>query len=116
MSTLPLPDVEPLPDYLQTKGPVTLNSIRTARKATVRGKSASIAHYDNTADELQAYLNFAVSDISLWIGDAKHYLKSKERAETAPPEVLEELDESLRELKLCADIGNFVIDHQLKPN
>jgi len=116
MSTLPLPDAEPLPDYLQTEGPVTLNSIRKARKATARGKSAPITHYETTAAELRAYFCFAVSDISLWIGDVQRYLKSKERAETAPPEVLEELAEALRELKLCADIGYFAMDHQLKPN
>ena len=113
MSTLSLPDVEPVPDYLQTKGPVTLNSIREARKSTLRGKTAPVAHYESTNDELRAYLYFAAFDISCLIGEAKRYLKSKERSETPPPE---QLDEALRELKLCADIGYFAMDHQIKPN
>jgi hypothetical protein len=29
---------------------------------------------------------------------------------------VEQLDEALRELKLCADIGYFAMDHQIKPN
>ena len=116
MSTVPLLDVAPLPDYLQTEGPVTLNSIREARKATARGKSAPVAHHQSTAVELQSYLNFASFDISCRIGDVERHLKSKERAETTPPEILEQLAEALRELKLCSDIGNFALGQQIKPN
>ena len=116
MSTQPIPDIAPLHDYLQAAEPTTLNSIRKARKATARGKTAPLVHYENTAVELQAYLYFAAYDISLWIGAVQRYLKSKERAETTPPEILEHLAEALRELKLCSDIGNFAISQQLKPN
>jgi O-succinylbenzoate synthase len=116
MSTQPIPDIAPLPDYLQTHGPATLNSIREARKATVRGKSAWLAQYENTAVELQSYLYFAAFDISCRIGEVERYLKSKERAETTPPEILEQIAEALRELKLCSDIGNFAIGQQLRPN
>ena len=61
MSTQPIPDIAPLPDYLQAAGPTTLNSIRKARKATERGKVAQPIHFENTAAELQTYLNFAVT-------------------------------------------------------
>jgi hypothetical protein len=114
MSTQPIPDIAPLPDYLQAAEPTTLNSIRKARKATERGKIAQPIHYENTAAELQAYLNFATYDISLRIGNAERYLKA--HAETVPPEILKQLAEVLRELKLCSDIGNFAINQLTRPN
>jgi hypothetical protein len=116
MAKQPIPDIAPLPDYLQAVEPVTLDSIRKARKATARGKTAPPVHYENTAVELQAYLNFAAYDISLWIGAAQRHLKSKERAGTTPPEILKHLAEALRELKLCSDIGNFAINQLTRPN
>lgn len=116
MSMLPLLNLEPLPDYLQTEEPVTINSIRKARKATARGKSAAVANHESNTVELQSYLNFAAFDISCRIGDVERYLKSKERAETTPPDIREQLAEALRELKLCSDIGNFAIGQQFKPN
>jgi|GEM_PF-3029906 hypothetical protein len=114
MSTQPIPRITQLPDYLQAEGPVTLNSIRKARKATDRGKIAQPVHYENTAVELQAYLNFATYDISLRIGDVERYLKA--RTETVPLEVLKQLAEALRELKLCSDIGNLAISQLTQPN
>jgi hypothetical protein len=48
--------------------------------------------------------------------EGHRYLKSQECAETAPPEMLEQITEALRELKLCSDIGNFAIGQQFKPN
>jgi hypothetical protein len=116
MSTQPIPEIAPLPDFLQTQGPITLSSIRKARKGTARGKTAPPVQHENTAVELQAYLNFAGYDISLRIGDVQRYLKSKGRMETVPPEIMEQLAEALRELKLCSDIGNFAIGQQLEPN
>lgn len=107
MSTLPIQDIAPLPGFLQGKGPVTLNKIREARKATARGKSAQPIHYENDAVELQVYFNQAVFDLSLRIDEVERYLKNKARVENAPPEILKQLTEALRELKLCSDIGNF---------
>lgn len=109
MSTLLIQDIAPLPDFLQAKGPVTLNSIRKSRKATARGKSVQPIHYENDAVEVQVYFNQAIFDLSLRIDEVERYLKNKARAESAPPEILKQLTETLRELKLCADIGNFAI-------
>jgi hypothetical protein len=114
MSTQPIPDIAPLPDYLQAAEPVTLNSIRKARKATDRGKIAQPVHYQDTSAELQTYLNFATYDISLRIGDVERYLKA--RADTVPPEILKQLAEALRELKLCSDIGNLALGQLNHPN
>ena len=109
MSTLPLQDIAPLPDFLEVKGPVTLNSIRKSRKATARGKTVQPIHYENDAVEVQVYFNQAIFDLSLRIDEVERYLKNKDRSETAQPEVLKQLAETLRELKLCSDIGNFAI-------
>lgn len=116
MSTLPIQDIAPLPDFLQAKGPVTLNSIRKARKATTRGKSAQPIHYENDAVEVQVYFSQAIFDLSLRIDEVERFLKNKTRAETAPSEVLNQLTETLRELKLCADIGNFAIGQLIPRN
>jgi hypothetical protein len=114
MATQPIPDIAPLPDYLHAAEPTTLNGIRKARSATERGKIAHPIHYENTATELQAYLNFATYDISLRIGDVERNLKA--RTETVPPEILKQLADALRELKLCSDIGNFAINQLTRPN
>jgi hypothetical protein len=39
----------------------------------------------------------------------ERYLKDQGRVENAPPEIMSELEESLRELKFLADIAHFAI-------
>jgi hypothetical protein len=104
----------PLPGYLQTEGPVTLASIRKARKATWRGKHGTPAHIEwhesrGTTGELEIYLNYGTFDLSSRIGRVERYLKDQGRVENAPPEIMSELEESLRELKFLADIAHFAI-------
>jgi hypothetical protein len=109
MSTHSMPDIAPLPDFLQAKGPITLTSIRKSRKATSRGEGAQPVHYESTAFELEVYLNQAVFDFSMRISQIERHLKSEERSEATPPEIVSQLGEMLRELKFCSDIGNFAI-------
>lgn len=110
MSTSPTPPaLEPLPDFLQTHESVTLDSIRKAKTATVRGKDSPQVRYDSAALELEAYLNFTTFDLSGRIDRVERYLKNEERLETAPPEIVSEFMEMLRDLKLCGDIAHFAI-------
>jgi len=116
MSTSPIPNIAPLPDFLQTQEPVTLRTIRKSREATSRGKSGESIHYESPAAELEVYLNLAVFDFSMRINEVERYLKNETRSEATPPEIVSQLGEMLRELKFCADIGNFAISQLASRN
>jgi hypothetical protein len=63
---------------------------------------------------LEFYLNQTVFDLSGRIDEVERFFKNKTRVEAAPPEIMKHLAEMLRELKLCADIGNFALG-QISP-
>jgi len=116
MSTFQMPELDPLPDFLQTEEPVTLNSIRNFRETTVRGKGDPELRCISTALELEIYLNQAKFDLSMRISRIKRYLKNEGRSEITPPDLMSELGEMLRELKFCSDIGTFAISQMAPRN
>jgi hypothetical protein len=114
MSTVPTPEITPLPDSLQTQEPVTLSSIRKFRETTMRGKDRKPLRSAHVSVELEVYLNQTTFDLSLRVDEVERYLKNEARAETAPPEIVNQLAEILKEIRFCSDIGNFAIG-QLVP-
>lgn len=117
---MPIPPMSPkldsLRDFLQTHGPITLATIRKARMATVRGRDSPQVPYKNAAAELEVCLNFATFNLSGRIDRMERYLKNKGRVEAAPPGVMMEFIEILRELKLCTDIAHFAINQLTSQN
>jgi hypothetical protein len=103
------PALPEIPDYLQTTGPVTLSSIRKSRGATMRGKSGLDVRHKDIASEMEVYLNQTVFDMSLRLDAIERYVQSDNARKVEQPEIMNHIAEVLKELKLCADIGNFAI-------
>ena len=116
MSTSSIPDIAPLHDFLQTQEPATLESIHRLRATTVRGAGNDYLHGLSMPAQLEHYVNQAVFDFSMRISQVERSLKSEERTEATPPEIVSQMGEMLRGLKFCSDIGNFAISQLAQPN
>lgn len=109
MSTNSEPDFPELPDFLQKTGTVTLSGIRKSREATMRGKSGLRPNHEDVASEIELYLNQTVFDMSVRLDAIERYAHNGNVPKDEQLEIVDHLGELLRELKLCADIGNFAI-------
>ena len=114
MSTFPIFSGPPASGLPQTQESISLSSIRKFRETTIRGSRPR--QFADDATELEFYLNQTMFDLSVRVGEINRYLKNEARVETAPPEVINQLSEILKELRFCSDIGNFAISQLLPLN
>lgn len=99
-----------IPCLSQMREPISLEKIRKLRESIKRG--GKILEFENASVELETYFNQTLFDLSVRVGDVERFLKNEARMETAPLEILEQLEEILMELRFCSYIGNFAIRQQ----
>lgn len=88
---------------------LSLDSIRRSVETTSRGRDRKPLQREQLSTELELYLNQIMFDLSLRLDAVERYLKDESRLGAAPADILGQIPEMLKELRLCSDISNFAI-------